>query len=117
MTTQALNRHAFALGFVGLALLLGLSLTLLPARQAALSFEAPQPLVGVFPPGTPARISREAIREVGAMPRRELLGGTLVSFIAWHPQQVERLERGGALALALPSRTDFTLGCSVSVQP
>jgi hypothetical protein len=115
MSATAVNRHAFALGFVSLALVVSLGLGLTVARQAAHGFTTPQTMVALFPPGAPARASREAIREVGALPRRELLGGVLVSFVAWDPQQVTQLERNGAFSLALLSRPGFTLGCGVGM--
>ncbi|MCE8035642.1 MAG: hypothetical protein LPK20_09520 [Halomonas sp.] len=117
MSAPSLDLHAFATGFAALAVAVSLVIGLLPARQAIDDFEAPQVLVAFFLPGKPARTSRDAIREVGALPRQVLLGGMLVSFVAWHPQQVERLERGGAFALTLPSRPGFALGCTVSAPP
>ncbi len=117
MPALALNRHVFALGFFSLALVVSLGLGLTVARQAAHGFTAPQTMVAIFPPGASARASREAIREAGALPRRELLGGVLVSFVVWDPQQIMQLERSGAFSLALFSRPSFTLGCGASVPP
>ncbi|SEG19549.1 hypothetical protein [Billgrantia desiderata] len=121
MPALALSRHVFALGFFSLALVVSLGLGLTVARQAAHGFTAPQTMVAIFPPGASARASREAIREAireaGALPRRELLGGVLVSFVVWDPQQIMQLERSGAFSLALFSRPSFTLGCGASVPP
>lgn len=113
MPASALDRHTFAIGFTALAVAVSLLIGLLPARQATDDFETPQLLVALFAPGEPAHASRDAIREAGALPRRALLDGMLVSFVAWNPQQVQRLERDGAFVLALPSRLDFALGCTV----
>ncbi|MGQ4880483.1 hypothetical protein ACOJCM_18125 [Billgrantia sp. LNSP4103-1] len=117
MHADTLNCHAFAVGFVSLAVVACLALGLLPVRQATSDFDSARMLVAVFPPGERARTSRNAIREVGALPRRALLGGMLVSFVAWDSRQVEKLERGGAYALVLPSRPNFALGCALSTPP
>lgn len=117
MSEPTLDRHIFATGFVALAVTVCLAIVLLSSRQAIEDLEDPKVLVALFPPGEPARTSRDTIREVGALPRRVRLGGMLVSFVAWHAHQIEQLERSGAFTLALPSQPEFALGCIISTLP